>query len=1009
VEAKLIRAKERREKASKQLEASLVNKNEQAFLRAQQTMARKREKYRTKNNTVKQINERHSINMTVRRKHALHSLDHRLNSALSRAEESIKSRQKRASRRLSKLQKAQNKRALLEFERRSALLASVGHRAERAARNHQLRIEDLQGKARGEIQHVQDVAKRVRAVRVLQKMVRSRLGLETELGDSAECMLSMTAAAQRFQNCVAWRTKVVDGRLVNFLEPLKNLVATMGFHPESLTDGPTSTASPSFEQLTAAITNPASIALAKNILSSFEPLLRTRATSAPNLTTTKCRRESMCMSARTLLSVFLVAAQPEEVLGEKHGKDKCSNLLEGAAAKLVKSLLELAAMKSSSSSSSESITYSYLYARRRCVIQTISSNILSYCTFFDKWKNADLDELVDKMTKNAHQSWVAYLTSKQALIYMEEKYPNQSNGLFQHVLKHKSAKKGAASHIKRVRAAMKKILGEEQSFIVMKGAKEAAMAQIEKEQLIITIKSKIDKTVESKSETETSDDASRDRAISLAGSVASDSKSKTNANANIPDSILSNAQLVHQLLLMDNEDLDQLLHRGTENFKHLESAEEFMVHYKNSTPPGWIEGLTTVEGIRQLMVDLIVKMKSLVPNRADLQEYFTEDQIRACDGSSDYFTLALRMADALSKSLESQYRSVATMEWYDTTEVWHTKGFDENCIPYNFTSWKSFLVASLTFLMGKVDLCQLEVANFQLLQVAPIVRANGKEYETHHFQKKFGEFSKVKSTNRKNFRTTWNWIERMTRSSAEDIRVQLQDGFVDEILFAKEAIDIPEVLSLDMIQIHHIRERARLSAISSSMILHACKITNTRISELTRESMSSEAKYHKDKMDMLLNTRLSYEALLEGISESMSMFAQVISGKPLDQGKAETIQNVTNSVLKGTDPVFSLMDKRMKSVFKLACRFTFDHTNSQPPISMKTGRQGNLQSTEKKVNGFKAQFMTVIGQEATKLGFNIVEKDLVQATYDAHKVITHCVGLYQEDLFNPMFAQVSLE
>lgn len=98
----------------------------------------------------------------------------------------------------------------------------------------------------------------------------------------------------------------------------------------------------------------------------------------------------------------------------------------------------------------------------------------------------------------------------------------------------------------------------------------------------------------------------------------------------------------------------------------------------------------------------------------------------------------------------------------------------------------------------------------------------------------------------------------------------------------------------------------------------------------------------------------------------------------------------------------------MKSVFKVACRFTFDHT-SQPPISMKTGRQGSLQSAEKKVNGLKAQFITEVGKEARKLGFNIVEQNLVQATYEAHKVITHCIGLYQDELFNPMFAELTKE
>ncbi len=402
VEAKLTRAKERREKASRELELSLIDKNEQAFQRAQEYRNERREKFRKKNKKVKKVNERHSLLENKRRKNAMHSIENRLNSALSRAEENLKKRQKRA-RRSKRLERAQNKRALIEFERRSALLASVGHRSERAARNLQLRLEDLQGKARDEIQHVQDVAKRVKAARILQKIVREKLGFKDH-NETDETKLSMTTAALRFQNCVSWRTKVVESRLSNF-ESLRNLIAAMGFQnsEELITDA-------TFEQLTLAITNSASIESAKNILGSFEPLLRTS-----NLT----KRDSI--SARTLLSVFLVVAQPDEVLAEKRGKDKCSKLLEKSAQKLVRSLLKLAGLESS-----------VVPCYQRCgIIQEVASNIMSYCTLFDKWKNADLDELVDKMAKNAHHSWVAYLTSKEALIYIEENFQNQ-NGLFQH-------------------------------------------------------------------------------------------------------------------------------------------------------------------------------------------------------------------------------------------------------------------------------------------------------------------------------------------------------------------------------------------------------------------------------------------------------------------------------------------------------------------------------------------------------------------------------------------------
>lgn len=127
--------------------------------------------------------------------------------------------------------------------------------------------------------------------------------------------------------------------------------------------------------------------------------------------------------------------------------------------------------------------------------------------------------------------------------------------------------------------------------------------------------------------------------------------------------------------------------------------------------------------------------------------------------------------------------------------------------------------------------------------------------------------------------------------------------------------------------------------------------------------------------------------------------------------KVKTLEIVIDSVLKGRDPVFSLLDNRMRSVFKCACKFTMKNkkTKPQPPLSMKTGLKGDLHPTQKKVNDLKAQFMITIGKEVRKLGFNIIEDALVQATYEAFKVISHCIGLYRDELLSPMFHHLTAE
>lgn len=201
VEAKLRRAKGRREEASKKLELVLNHKNEQAFQRAQKWIASKKKKIRNKNRKVKRINERHSYMEKRRRKRAMNSIENRLNSALTRAEENLTKRKQGRASYSKRIERAQNKRALIEFETRSALLATVGHRSERAARNYQLRLEDLQGKARHEIQHAHLVAKRVKASRVLQKAIRAKFGFNDQ-SDKEQLSLSVEDAALRLQNCL---------------------------------------------------------------------------------------------------------------------------------------------------------------------------------------------------------------------------------------------------------------------------------------------------------------------------------------------------------------------------------------------------------------------------------------------------------------------------------------------------------------------------------------------------------------------------------------------------------------------------------------------------------------------------------------------------------------------------------------------------------------------------------------------------------------------------------------
>jgi hypothetical protein len=892
-----------------------MDKNEQASRRALENIENKREKYRSQNSQVKKVNARHLQLETHRRTHAKKSIDFKLHQAVSRAEEQLQQKKQSVVRHTSRIQKAlnrrallecekrtalveslgskrnraeekiqrkhknhvnrhanriqraQNKRALLEFEKRTALLQSLGSKRERATRNLQLRLEDRQDKARGEIEHAHGVAKRIKAVRVLQKAVRDSFGLNDERCGDDNSNLSMTAAAFRLQGYNLWKNKVVESRLSksNDLNSLKDLLHFIGFKlDDSASDGGFTSVS-SFEALTAAIINIKSLNTIKNLLAAFHPMLRHIGIDS-NATT------SEAFSARTVLSVFLVAMQPDEVFGAKRGSDKCSNFLEIAANQLVCAFVKLAQVDFGVA----------LFDVKRDIIQTVSSKILSYCTLFDKWKNADLEELVGQMTESAQQTWVAYLTCKEAVLYIEKKDGlNDQNSHFERILKYKASKKGAGSHIKRVKLAMKKLLGDEQTLITMKKAKQHAIDQIEREQLMVPIKAEIDNafgSTNNNSSREGEPVLEKDREVDLClehntstkSTPIAPVKSTESSTMGIPKNISSNVNLVHQLLLMDDEDLKNLNKVASGCFAHFESVHTFIQHYKAHIDVSKSNGnIDDILNIKCLMVDLIKKMRKLVPRREDLHQLFTKDQVENCKTSRDYFNLILDNANIMMNFLESEHRSITTAEWHSITFKWRANS--SNSIPFGFTCWKSYLSASLAFLIGKVDLCQMEIVNYQLAKVAHVVKANGKRYELDRFQKQYGYISTIESM--KKFDATWKWINRIKdKDSSEELMVRVKEGFVDEILFASESFAVPEVLDQDLLQIQHFRDKACRTVISATLIIHAFKIANVPISKIDTPSMSPEATYHLQKMEFILSGFLSFADMIKLASENLTSF-----------------------------------------------------------------------------------------------------------------------------------------
>lgn len=132
-----------------------------------------------------------------------------------------------------------------------------------------------------------------------------------------------------------------------------------------------------------------------------------------------------------------------------------------------------------------------------------------------------------------------------------------------------------------------------------------------------------------------------------------------------------------------------------------------------------------------------------------------------------------------------------------------------------------------------------------------------------------------------------------------------------------------------------------------------------------------------------------------------------ILGKKLDDVLGQKLSQATESVLRGVDPVVSLMDKRIKDIFRSACTLNFKDvipSSEGVPIKMRSGRS-NVQRVQS-VNTVKEKFCVEISSRALKVGFYGLIDDVVEVTYDAHKIINHCVQVHEEHVLFPLSDEI---
>ncbi len=833
-------------------ENALNDKYRQAFIRAQQNIEEVRERSRQETSRVAKVCAERTVLEEKERRLALASIENKLNGAVSRAQQMSKKKQAKA-RRNNRAERARKRREISEFERRSALLSSVDRRTNLAEKNLQHHLLTRQCKAREEIQHAVSVSRKVRSARILQRAVRKMLG---NVAPKNAPILSEYDAAVRLQFCFSWRLKSVSRRLRSSpregsqspLTSLQKILMKMGFSSNSKS-------SKSFEELTSSMTDDWILKAAQDFLMAFDPVLGGSFYGACSI------------SERTLMSAFLVSQQPFHVLGPKRGKDACSRLLEVASQQLTNVLTDLANAESS---------------KFDLLIPGVTASLLSYSTLFDKWKNADIEELVVQMKKSAVQSWMSYLISKDALSYAEEKAKlvkdQYGDPFFQHNIRYKSSKKGAASHVKRIRASLEKLIGPEEGLRVMKEARQSAISRIKEDGLIKNAKSEIDDIVDahvSKKDQIDSNEVDNNQKFDL----------------NDLDALESvNEHVVHEILLADKEDLRNQL-RGNQGESIADCVHDFMEKFR--TPKPNPSSVVTAEdfaftmeraffdkilddwsssgdmsGVKEMLIEMFTKMRNLVPKRKDLHDFFTSEHANSCQNATSSLALLLRVAEVMGDSLESPYRAESTLDWHHAAKAFSDGRRSK--IPFKFQSAEAFVVGSIAFLVKKLDLCHADLVNFRLVKVTPLILQNGVQYERQRFQQKHGLATE-------NLHATREWVQRMGPNvqNPSNLSSTVKEAFVDELLFVKERISMPEVLVQDSARINNIRANVQRAVLSASLFLHAFNISKSSSSTSQYSKLTiSKMNHFKDDMLGYLKGNLPHDDLCEKAVNVLVLFAQ---------------------------------------------------------------------------------------------------------------------------------------
>ena len=396
----------------------------------------------------------------------------------------------------------------------------------------------------------------------------------------------------------------------------------------------------------------------------------------------------------------------------------------------------------------------------------------------------------------------------------------------------------------------------------------------------------------------------------------------------------------------------------------------------------------TMGVIMPLLLELHDHIKQLVPNRKDWQALLP-DPVHLCFTNPDEMRPSLLLAAHALQQLESPDRAETTMEWISQVTA------DQNT---NYSQQVHHITNSLLYLLHKTELCQQDKADFYLQHVhANLVTM---DIEQKWFQTTFGTQMPL----------TRRWIQFLVPSCNFDICSQLphpfmtwvQTSWIDTILFRSEptSLDLPEIWTLDVVNIHSIRETTKQAAIGSALGLLCCQVaggdtltmTMTRTSEFDVDPYSHIALRRGDLNQTLNHRHFSNQEEFETkVADDVVNLARALTPTlKLSTEATESLRHRTRQVLSAQDPVLLVLEKRMKQLFRTMV--TWDQG-----VELKTGIQP---STTHHNHPTDSSFIKAAKNKCRDLGLGYSAMELAKAVDLAQRVVTlawkvHGAGLVE--------------